>query len=74
MKTEPTHKNSAWYIRLARTEHFQPPISSTDLLHIRRETTLGISGLIHMELLGYEQLWLTVWCTDGYFDAHVHTL
>lgn len=45
---------------MAHTENFQPLIPFSDLLHIQREATFGISGLIHFELLGHEQRWLNI--------------
>lgn len=54
--------------------HFQPPTTFSDPLHIVWETTLVISGLAHIDLLGREQLWLTVCYTNTRFDAHVCTV
>lgn len=67
-----THKkhilSAAQYTLLENSEHTQPLISLIDPQHVQRETTPGISGLIHIELVGYMS------SSDSLYGKRMHTL
>ena len=61
---------------MAYCEHLQPPTPFGDLLHIRRETTPGISGLIHIKPT---ELWAALthymlWAALTHYMLHEHVL